>query len=312
MLKFPLNKKQIEDLSEKDTDTLIALDKQGLLLGDKEDITSYKKRLLNIETEIQSLKEVLETKGKFELFNKIYATKKNFIGADIASQSSKETNTAYNFSIDWVPGFFLSKGLGWLTGGCSATSETGFTFFLIRSIFSSKKKWLWYNRNELLSHELCHAARGPIKDRHFEEFFAYKLSPSPFRRFFGNCFQRPLDAMFLLAPIFLLLTIQIINSFLFCNIPVVYFWIIAFLYPAFLVIRNQYYRNYYFKAKESLTSAFGNKISFDSVLFRTNSKEIIQIGKFKNSPDKLKEWIKEKAKAELRWEVISQRFIIRK
>ena len=309
MLEFPLTKKQIADLTEKDLDTLIVLDQQGLLLGVTEDISTYKTRLLNIESETRVLDVELETKGQIKLFSKIYAQKNNLIPSNIMTESSKDTNAAYNFSINWAPGFFLSKGLGLLTGGCSATSKTGFTFFLIKTAFKNKKKWLWYDRNELLTHELCHTARVPIKDNHFEEFFAYKLSLSRFRRFFGNCFQTQLDAILLLAPIFLLLLMQIINSFFFCNIPMFIFWIIAFIYPLFLVLRNQYYRNHYFKAKKSLTNAFDKKIPFDSILFRCNSREIIQIGKLKNAPTKLKEWINEKATSKLRWKIINKRFI---
>jgi len=340
ILKFPLGKTEIENLSDTDIDKLVSLDKYGLLIGHKEDILSYKKRLFSIESEIQSLKEELETKGQIELFHKIYATKNNLIGTDILTQASEFTEKTYNFSINWIPGFFLSKGLGLLTGGCSATSETGFTFFLIRSAFSGKKKWLWYSRNELLSHELCHAAREPLKDRHLEEFFAYKLSSSPFRQYFGNCFQRPFDAALLLLPLFLLLTVQIVNTFLFSGIPMLWFWIIAFIYPIFLLIRNQFYRNIYFKARKSLLSAFGEdrrlstsqsfikmkpitdhgpqttdhdllsrEIPYDSILFRCNSVEINKIGKFVNSPERLKKWIEDNVKIELRWEIINRRFI---
>ena len=309
ILKFPLTKTEIENLKSIDIDKLLSLDNFGLLIGYNEDIQSYKKRLLSIESDIQSLKKELATKGQIELFHKVFATENNLISTDILTEASKYTEKSYNFSINWIPGFFLSKGLGLLTGGCSATSESGFTFFLIRSSFSSKKKWLWYSRNELLSHELCHAARAPVKDRYLEEFFAYKLSSSPFRRFFGNCFQGVFDAILLLMPLFLLLAMQIINTFLFLGIPMSIFWIIAFIYPIFLLIRNQVYRNVYFKAQKSLLSAFGNNTPFDSILFRCNSKEISQIGRFKNSPDQLKEWIEDNAIKELRWQVIYQRFI---
>ena len=238
-LKFPLSKTEIENLDEVDINNLVSLDKQGLLIGHNESILSYKERLLNIELEIQGLKEELETKGQIELFHKVYASNNNLIDRDILAQASELTEKAYNFSINWIPGFFLSKGLGLLTGGCSATSETGFTFFLIRAAFSNKKKWLWYSRNELLSHELSHAAREPIKDRHLEEFFAYKLSSSSFRRFFGNCFQSPFDAICLLFPLFLLLAVQSINTFFFSGIlPMLIFWVIAFIYPIFLLISS--------------------------------------------------------------------------
>jgi hypothetical protein len=309
ILEFPLDKTEIESLTEKDIDKLVSLDQKGLLIGYKDDILSYKKRLSNIESEIQSLKEELEIKGKIELFHKVYATKNNLISTDILTEASEYTKKVYNFSVNWIPGFYLTKGLGLLTGGCAATTETGFTFFLIRSGFSSKNKWLWYSRNELLSHELCHAAREPVKDRRLEEFFAYKLSTSPLRRYLGNCFQGTFDAILLLLPLFLLLAMQVINTFFHATIPIIIFWIIAFIYPSFLLIRNQLYRNYYFKAQKSLFSAYGNNIPSDSILFRCNSKETIQIGKFINSPTELKKWIEDNTRNKLRWKIITKRFI---
>ncbi len=309
IFKFPIEKAEIDNLKSIDIEKLVFLDNAGLFIGYKENIQSYRKRLISIESEIQSLKNELEKKGQVELFHKIYATNNNLIDADILAEASEYTEKAYNFSINWIPGFFLSKGLGLLTGGCSATSETGFTFFLIRSSFSSKKKWLWYSRNELLSHELCHSARAPVKDRHLEEFFAYKLSSSPFRRFFGNCFQGVFDAILLLMPLFLLLAMQIINTFLFSSITMWIFWITAFIYPIFLLIRNQVYRNIYFRARNSLLSTFGNNTPFDSILFRCSTEEITQIGEFINSPEKLKKWIEDNVLKELRWQVINKRFI---
>ena len=139
LLKFPLTKTEIENLNEKDTNKLVTLDQHGLLIGYNEDILSYKKRLISIESEIQNLKEELETKGQIEIFHKIYASKNNLIDTDILTQVSQCTEKAYSFSTNWVPGFFLSKGLSLLTGGCSATTETGFTFFLIRSAFPTGK-----------------------------------------------------------------------------------------------------------------------------------------------------------------------------
>ena len=95
---------------------------------------------MDIESEIQNLREELETKGQIELFHNIHATQNDLIPTGIIEQPSGHTNTTYNFSSNWAPGFFLSKGLGMLTGGCSATSETGFTFFLIKSNFGEKKE----------------------------------------------------------------------------------------------------------------------------------------------------------------------------
>ena len=308
-LNFPMSKEEIEKLDEKDIDRLVYLDQHGLLVGNNEDISSYKKRLVEIESDIQELKQELDEKGQVEIFNKIFAKKNEFINTNILSETSESTKKTYKFSINWVPGFFLSKGLGMLAGGCAVTAENGLTLFLIRSVFSNRKKWLWYSRNELLSHELCHVAREPLQDRRLEEFFAYNLSTSSFRKYFGNCFQSPFDTLLLLFPLFLLLLAQTINTFTLYDIPMWCFWLIALTYPAFLLARNQFYRNYYFKAQKSLVKTYDNDIPFEPILFRCHSEEVKQIGEFANSPAKLKNWIKDKAKNELRWKVINKRFI---
>jgi len=309
VLDFPLTENEIKHLSEDSIQSLIDLDKNGLLIGSGENIQKFKQRLLSISSEINELKNELEKNDSVELFLKVRAKYNTLIDSKLFKEPSDYTSSNYNFSINWVPGFFLNKGLGFLTGGCSISSETGFSLFLIKSAFSKNIRWLWYNRNEILSHELCHIARTPINDNSYEEFFAYKLSFSKFRNYFGNCFQKPIDSILLLCPILLLLLIQIMNSFLYLNLPIYIFWILALVYPIFLLVRNQYYRNYYFKAVRSLKNAYGNSIQSDSILFRCNSNEIKKISQFINTSAKLKKWIISQKDCNLKWKIIFTRFI---
>jgi len=100
------------------------------------------------------------------------------------------TQEHYGFAIDWVPGFFADQSFGWLFGGCAYYFEPDFfALFIVRRSFEHHNRWLIYNRDELLSHELCHVARGGLKADFFEEEFAYGVSGSWFRQAVGGLFR---------------------------------------------------------------------------------------------------------------------------
>ncbi|MFA6294165.1 MAG: hypothetical protein WC637_20410, partial [Victivallales bacterium] len=185
--------------------------------------------------------------------------------------------------------------------------ENQVSVFIIRANFAGKKRWLFYRRDELLAHELCHVARMPVKDRTFEELFAYRLSPSRLRRYMGNCFRHDYDAVLFIVPIFVLLAAQV--SRLFFNLervfPIWPFWIMAAAYPLFLLVRNHFNRNIFFKAKRNLEKAGALKPL--PVLFRCSKEELSEISELKN-PDGLMKWLDDKSESELRWKVIKFRF----
>ena len=64
-----------------------------------------------------------------------------------------------------------------------------------------------YKKEELLAHELVHAARFAFNEPFFEEMLAYQTSPYAFRRFFGPLFIYPFEsalfALTCLAPPFI-------------------------------------------------------------------------------------------------------------
>ena len=80
--------------------------------------------------------------------------------------------------------------------------------------------------------------RQPLRDVPLEEFFAYRTSPSPFRRYLGNCFIRDYDALLFVIPVFILLGSVLLQSFWLPALPVWPFWIVALAYPAYLLFRN--------------------------------------------------------------------------
>ena len=218
-----------------------------------------------------------------------------------------ETENHYAFKANWVPGFFPASGLGVLWGGCSiSSSEDTPTLFIIRSSFRNKDKYFIYSRKELISHELCHAVRVPIGDMTYEEHFAYALSSSALRRYTGNCFKSEKDAIFFLLPLFFLLLIQFMRISYTPNLPAWPFWILAFVWPAFLIFVNIRERKQYFKAEKALKNA--GFINPSAVLFRCNTKEIEDFAKCGNN-EATEKILAVKRISDLRWKVIFHRFM---
>jgi len=269
---------KINDLQEGDIDALCELDSMGLLLAPGEEFSKYKKRLQNLFGHLEEIYSELDKNGKVTVFDCVELDKERAIPPEIMAEAAEIDNKFYGFKIDWVPGFFLSKSLGFLWGGCAISFPEDFlSVFLIRGVFAKKKKWLFYRRDELLSHELCHVARLPIEERSFEELFAYRMSPSGFRRYMGNCFQYQIDAILFIVPFFLLLGAQACQQFLKLNwLPIYPFWILAGAYPLFLLIRNQLIRNRFFRAKQKLENEGFKQVL--PILFRSNKDEIHEIG----------------------------------
>ncbi len=302
------DRKLIEQLSEDDSSALIELDKCGLLPAPGEELESFKSRLLELHVRLHKFHKELNDKGETELFPGFPLKKKQLITREIIDEAAEVTERLYDFSVSWVPGFFLSKSLGLLWGGCAYTMpDSLFSVFLIRRSFEKRQKWFIYRRDELLAHELCHSARGPLRDMIYEEHFAYMTAPSRVRRYMGNCFRTKFDAMLFLIPVLVLLTAQSIESMTRYTYAIWPFWIFALAGPAILLIRNQLCRNTYFKAVKTLKKAGIEKPQ--AVLFRCTVSEIQEIKKYKRKVDQLKLYFRNKYGSELRWKVIIDRFI---
>jgi hypothetical protein len=306
---MPLPDKNFIDSLSADNLTLLAeADSNGFLMAPGEDISDYKQRLLDMGDAYNEIEKDIQSTKDYNIFGEFVLNTEKRINMEILDEAAALTRKYYDFSINWVPGFFLSKSLGILWGGCAiGFPENQVSVFIIRANFAKKKRWLFYKRDELLAHELCHVARMPVRDRTFEELFAYRLSPSRLRRYMGNCFRHDYDAVLFIVPIFLLLAAQV--SRLFFNlerkIPIWPFWIMAAVYPLFLLLRNHFNRSIFFRAKKNLEKAGISRPL--PILFRAAIDELKKISELKN-PDELKKYLDEKAESELRWRVMQFRF----
>ncbi|MDD3118906.1 MAG: hypothetical protein PHQ27_06995, partial [Victivallales bacterium] len=211
------------------------LDAHGLLLRDDDDWEALARRLEHYAHAYGELEQQLATGEEVTLFDHFRCRRRQLIPPAIMAEAAAATHALYAFSIAWVPGFFLSRGIGPLWGGCAITDpENLLTIFLIRGNFARHPRWFIYHRAELLAHELCHAARMVLDDYRLEEYFAYQTAHSRLRRYLGNCFRTPVDAILFLIPIMLLPLVEIFRIIVGGTFPVWPFWLLAALYPLFM------------------------------------------------------------------------------
>lgn len=306
---LPFDRAYLEQLTEDDLSKLSNLDSLGFLVGPNETFEDFRQRLLKLSDALKEFDEKLaQGADEVEILDGVTVCKDKRIPDEIIEEAGKVTEHYYRFSINWAPGFFMSKDIGWLWGGCALTdAEQSLTVFLVRSNFMNKQKWFIYDRRELLAHELCHTARHVINDNTLEEFFAYQTAPSKIRRYMGNCFIYKHDAILFLLPTIILLAAQVVKSFSTYNYPIWPFWILALAYPAFLLVRNNIARVVFFRACSKLI-AFGF-VDALAILFRCDWHTVVEVSLLP-SPEAFRRFVHKKACVELNWRVIQHRFVI--
>lgn len=293
------------DWEKFDEDAAAELDRRGILPAPGEELADFASRLGRLRDDMDEFELELERDGRVGMIG-LTMRAEDRIPDVVMAEARDKNQSLYGFHADWVPGFFMSKSLGLLWGGCSLSfPDDNFSIFLIRASFAKTKKWFIYDRAELLAHELCHVARAPLRDAPFEEHFAYQVSPSALRRKLGNCFQSPLDAIMFLAPIMLLLAAQTAVSFFGVRMPLWPFVAAAFAYPVFLLSRNHHYRRLVLRAETNLATIGVNLPT--AVLFRCIKAEIEVIAK--STVDELRKWLAKRRNGDLRWRVIHKKFI---
>ena len=251
--------------------------------------------------------EMLEEAGRLTIFDFVEVSKEDRIPAEIMEQAGDVTWDLYRFRAPHVPGFFLSRAVGMLWGGCLiGDPDERFSFFLIRSSFRTRERWLFYRRTELFAHELCHSMRMELHETSLEEYFAYQTSPSALRRYLGNCFIREWDAVLFVLPALLLFAATVVHDFLFSGFPVWPFWILVFVYPAYLLFRNARSRHVVKKAGRNLKKI--GICDVQAILFRCTREELVSLGKISCRED-FDRYAAQMAEKELRWKIISERFI---
>lgn len=253
-------------------------DRHGLFPAPGENSQEFADRLTRLAAALSKLEQELQQKKCVEPCSGIKLHDNSLIPANIYNEALAKTVELYDVKPDWVPGFFADESFGLLWGGCALSDmESNLVLFIIRKVFRKKRRFLVYDRQELMAHELTHAAHQSINEIKYEEYFAYRTAQSRLRKFFGGCFISKYDAMLFLLPILLLPVVQILNVFTAIKLPVEYFYIIAAVYPVYLSLRC--FATYRTAAKARNFLEKNSVVHPDAVLFRMTAGEIASLAR---------------------------------
>ncbi len=278
---------------EKDT---LAPDRLGVIPG--------------VESTSKELIDKLATLKKFDTYlNELYAQGKVFEIENLKYDSTcriseKElaecllpATERYDFTLTDLPGFYSSQELGLFLGGMAfefsddkgmIEKDKHFTVFQLRDAFRKKNKFLLYTREELISHEACHAARMALNSTRYEELIAYRLSPSKFRQHFGSIFNSSSIMIALTITFFVFMASQVATIFQYPNLILIWGGKIPFIFTIlYLLYKNNITHRVFDTAKDNLSLLFGDKA--EAVLFRLSDEEIDSLGIAKLSSSDVEE-----------------------
>ena len=278
------------------------LDRSGFLPLPGESAPAFLARFQQSEETFARFEEELKEAGSARVFDEFQVSESDRIPLKVMEEAAGKTRALYGFENRRVPGFFLSGKVGALWGGCMiGDPDNGFAVMLLRSSFRERAKWYIYERAELVAHELCHAMRQSLGDVKLEEYFAYQTSSSFLRRTFGNCFIRELDAILFILPALLLLGVTVLREFGRMSFPLWPFWLLAGVYPVFLLVRNFLSVRVVRRAEKKLRG-FGVGTP-RAVLFRATFEELRALGALKSADD-FQNFLHVMREKELRWAIM--------
>ncbi|MDD3155619.1 MAG: hypothetical protein PHS41_12205 [Victivallaceae bacterium] len=283
------------------------LDASGFVPGATESADAYFQRVERLRSwaaELRTTVENLPAGETLELAGLFPVGRNDLIPAEILSESARITEQLYDFTSMELPGFFTSKTLGLLWGGCSFSDDET-VVFILRKSYRNRKRFLIYDRDELLSHELCHAARSMLDDPMWEEYFAYQTAKKRLRRWLGCAFLNGSDAVLFLLPVMLLPITQALQNWMWEKFPVWPFWILAACYPLFLGARVICFQRIAAAALRNLKKIGAVKPL--AVLYRCRDEEIRFFATCPD-PERMIAFIDRQSAEFFRWQVIRKRF----
>ena len=252
-------------------ETLLALDRRGLLAGAGESVEEYLARIRKLQRNMDAMENALSKDGHYEIEG-IEVVSKDRIKPSFFDSANAQCLELFGFAADWVPAFFINPSFSFLFGGCSFSFLPDFfAMFIIRRSFKNRQRWLFYGRDELMAHEMCHVARAALMSNAYEESFAYCTSKSSFRKYIGGIFLSQWDSFMLLGSTFVLLLAQVCNVFL-LRLPMWIFWLLPPIVLAWLMLRYWRLRRRMAKAQATLATMYGDNAL--KVLFRCGDDEI--------------------------------------
>jgi hypothetical protein len=215
-------------------------------------------------------------------------------GADIPLPAAIEK--LFSISPDWVKISHSNKGLLPWQGGFAQMDEESVSIQIRKG---KGKIWGIYSRDEIVSHELVHAARMAFEEPIFEEILAYQTSDSKFRRFYGPIFRTSNESLFFLTS---LLALGIVN--LFYMIPwVMLLWGGTLL--SYFLVRLHANQKKFRQAHEKIRKLVGSEKKALSFLLSLTDEEIFSFSRLTHL--QMESYVHQQSS--LRWRQLRLRFL---
>ncbi len=288
---------------------LIELDERGFVLPPDVEPDAFRESARRTLAWADAVRDELEREGRTHLFGETFAAEQ-LVPGHLLQECLEPVRAAYSISPLWVPAFFCDRHMPVYVGASTfyERAEEGFRVcLLLRTPFRQRRRWLIYDRDELVCHEACHVARMALAQGRFEEPLAYALSPSALRRAAGGAFSGRWEAPAVLAGGALLaagagLELAGINPRfrLLAALPLA--GVLAFLGGR--VVRAGRTLS---AARRFLEPVFGPNAQ--AALFRCTDEEIRSLGAAFRRGMPADEWLGPRREG-LRWQIISRRFLV--
>lgn len=233
---------------------------------------------------------------------------------EVIEQAIPITKKLYDIEPKWIPIFFSNYKLAPWHGGCAwiyqveENSSTG-AFFQLRRNYKNSVRYLMYDRNELVSHELCHVGRMMFQEPKYEEILAYRSSKSKFRRWFGPIVQSSLESLIFVLSLFFVILIDLYFILMgYENGLVIGIWtkLLPLGLICFGLIRLWKRQKTFSKCLNNLNLIFKNEEKANAVAYRLRDLEIAKFASY--SPMEIKQFISANEANCLRWRLINKAY----
>ncbi len=213
----------------------------------------------------------------------------------------------FNSSPDWIQASTDSHGLSFWEGAATWIEENGDGSRSYQ--IQLKDSWLTrlYPKEEIIAHEMVHAARLMFDESRFEEILAYQTSKNRFRRYFGPIFSSPKESKCALALLFTSLLCswtEIALDFNLVGNTIFALPFLAFGFGLFRLIRAQHI---FSKAMRNLARSIPQTAKPLEVALRLRDREIELFAEY--SPQEICAFVKQQTS--LRWKLLDPLFTLR-
>lgn len=282
------------------------IDKRGIFCADEESAQDLADRLRFLNQRDAELTEALTNEGTYSI-ESITVQQDEQIPPELFQEPHEITASLFCFQVDWVRGFFIDPRFSlFFGGGAFCFFPEFFALFIIRKSFREKARWLFYQRKELLAHELCHVARLSLEAEIFEEICAYQTAFTRFRRYFGGVFQRQRDSFLFLGATALLFGSQLCKTFFWAALPIWFVWLLFAVIVGWLLLRQYQLMKVFGRAKQNLGWLFPEKYCL-AVLCRCSDRDILDLSQLPEQ-NSAYTWLQHRCTDTWRWKVNTLRF----